>query len=69
MLPRYPGGKKHQKVVSQKSLNIPDFHVLLALIYPQEDRQVAPIIAGGLSFEYPSTPIVEIIPLTSEILL
>jgi hypothetical protein len=37
----------------QKAQNMPDFHVLLALIYPQDDTPSAPMIAGGLAFEYP----------------
>jgi hypothetical protein len=36
----------------QKAQNMPDFHVLLSLVYPQDDTPSPPIIAGGLAFEY-----------------
>lgn len=52
MLPRYPGAQKQNRVNQQKAQNMPDFHVLLSLIYPQDDEPAAPLIAGGLAFEY-----------------
>ena len=52
MLPRYPGARKQRTANLQKAQNMPDFHVLLSLIYPQDDSPSAPMIAGGLTFEY-----------------